>query len=86
MDSESTSVPLARWIARDDTLLTLPWQRYFEECQSPVAEAQGPGDFTQSHFFELGQLPFFLRACHEAGLAEAPDGSVRRLPRAKDGT
>jgi len=69
---------LAWWIARDDDLLLLPWQRYLSECQSPVGKAQGPADFHQSHFYELGQLPFFLRACREAGLAEAADGSCLR--------
>ena len=75
---------LAWWIARDDELLTLPWGRYLGECQSPLPRAQGPGDFKQSHFFELGQLPYFLRACREAGLAETPDGVPRRLLQSKD--
>ena len=62
---------LAWWISRDDDLLRWPWHTYLDECRSPKAKAQNPGDFNQSHFFELGQLPFFLRACHEAGFAEA---------------
>jgi hypothetical protein len=62
---------LAWWISRDDDLLRWPWHTYLHECRSPKAKAQKPGDFSQSHFFELGQLPFFLRACREAGFTEA---------------
>lgn len=75
---------LAWWIARDNELLTVPWGRYLGECQSSVSRAEGPGDFKQSHFFELGQLPYFLRACDETGLAETPEGRVRRLHQAEE--
>lgn len=70
---------MAWWFTRDDELLRLPWQRYLSECQSPTNVAQGPGDFRQTHFYEFGQLPFFLRACREAGFAEANDGRFRRI-------
>ncbi len=62
---------LAWWITGDDELLRWPWHRYLGERQSAVALAQSPGDFRQAEFYELGQLPFFLRACREAGFSEA---------------
>lgn len=61
----------AWWITRDDDLLAWPWRTYLHECQSPVAKCRKPNDFRQSHFYELGQLPFFLRACREAGYTES---------------
>ncbi len=70
---------MAWWFARNDELLRLPWQRYLSECQSRVNVAQGPSDFRQTHFYEFGQLPFFLRACREAGFAEADDGRFQRI-------
>ena len=36
-----------------------------------MGKAQAPDDFWQSTFFEFGMLPFFVRACQEAGLTEA---------------
>ena len=62
---------LAWWATRDNELLQWPWYTYLSECQSKTPKAQGPRDFTQAHFYELGQLPFFLRACQEAGFSEA---------------
>jgi hypothetical protein len=70
---------MAWWFTRDDELLRVPWQRYLSECQSPENVAQGPSEFRQTHFYEFGQLPFFLRACREAGFAEASDGRFRRV-------
>ncbi len=51
--------------------LRWPWHTYLSHCQSKVDKAQGPGDYPQTHFYEFGQLPFFLRACGEAGFTEA---------------
>ncbi len=73
---------IAWWITRDDELLRWPWHRYLDECQSPVAACRKPNDFRQSHFYEMGQLPFFLRACGEAGFTEAsPPPRLPEMPR-----
>jgi hypothetical protein len=61
---------MAWWFTRDDDFLRWPWHTYLHECQSPVAKCQKRNDFRQSHFYEFGQLPFFLRACCEAGFTE----------------
>jgi len=62
---------MAWWFTRDDDLLRWPWHTYLHECQSADAKCRKPNDFRQSHFYELGQLPFFLRACREAGYSES---------------
>ena len=62
---------LAWWITRDDELLRRPWHTYLDECRSSTDTAQDPADFGKCHFYEFGQLPFFLRACQEAGYDES---------------
>jgi len=62
---------VAWWLTRDDELLALPWHRYLSQCRSSTDKAEGPGDYWQTHFYEFNQLPFYLRACREAGFSEA---------------
>lgn len=62
---------LAWWATRDDELLRWTWHTYLPGCMSPVGKAQKHNDFSKGDFYELGQLPFFLRACQEAGYSEA---------------
>jgi len=61
---------LAWWLTRDDEYLRWTWHTYLAGCQSPVDRAQAHNDFRKGEFYELGQLPFFLRACAEAGYSE----------------
>jgi len=61
---------MAWWCTRDNEFLCWPWHTYLDECRSEVPMAQSPGDFKQSQFFEIGQLPYFLSACREAGFSE----------------
>lgn len=72
---------LAWWITRDDELLSWPWYRYLErEAQSDTDTVQAPDDFMHGWFYEYGQLPFFLRACAEAGYTEANPPPRVELP------
>jgi hypothetical protein len=70
----------AWWVTRDESYRGWTWHTYLKHHMSETDRAQGPGDFTQTHFYELGQLSFFLRACREAGYSEAnPPPDPRRV-------
>ena len=69
----------AWWLTKDDRFLSWAWHTYLDRCRSKAKRAYAPDDFDQTHFYELSQLAFFLRACSEAGFSEAkPPPDPRR--------